>query len=299
MTTLAFFDAQELPLTLIEVENYLCSPPIHGLAPSNDLGPINRQATLNQINHTLKTELAARVGQSRGFYFLAGRDHLVASRIRRYRVSLLRLRSCRRYLLTLRHFPYLRAVALSGSLALLNSQPKSDIDLLIIVKKNRVWLARLFVSLYFQILRKRRYGAKIAGRFCLNHYLCEGIRIKEDRNLYTAVEYAALLPVLGSGRLRDFWAQNKWVRDFLPFAGFAAAGPFFGFETSRAARVFEKILDFTIGPFLNWASGVMQKARIRRQEHILVSDDELSFHPGSRGQRVLSKFLLTKAEFGL
>ena len=298
---------------MLEIKNYLVNdnpsparlasesvagrlPPLSlrgGVPPLNIRGG-EGELLLAEIEQTIKSELVNKVAHSRGLYFLRGRQALVDQRREKYRMSLLRFRKAKTHLRPLRFFPYLRAVALSGSQALLNVTADSDIDLLIITKKNRIWLARALVSLYFQVLGQRRHDQNIAGRFCLNHYVAEGRTLAEDRNLYTALEYANLLPVLGAENLAKFWQKNPWIKEYLPAAASEAAVPFFdppprraSFRFSRLQKIFEISLDFTLGPILNYTLGRYQKHRIRKQHYILVSDDELSFHPGSRGQQVL------------
>lgn len=289
---MAFFDAQDLPLTLTELVNYFVAP-----SPSEEREGLKVGVRLSQIEQTLQTELADRIGHDNGFYFLRGRSELVSLRNTRYRVSLQRFRKARKYLYWLGYIPYLRAVAISGSQALLNSTDNSDIDLFVITKKNRIWLARFLVSLYFQILGQRRYGAKIASRFCLNHYIEQDQSISQDQNLYTAVEYASLIPVFGKGELVKFWQKNDWISSFLASAQPEAGSHFFNFQFSAAQTVIEAILDYTIGPVLNFFAGLYQKRRIKLQEHILATDRELSFHPGSRGQKVLARFEDNLARF--
>ena len=271
--TLAFFDAQDLALTAMELKNNL----------KTDAGP-------SEIEKCIDQDLRGKAENKDGLFFLRGRSELVAKRKQRYQISLLRFRKAKRYLKFLRHLPYLRAVALSGSQALLNSETGSDIDLFIITKKNRVWITRALISLYFQIIGQRRHGKHIANRFCLNHYLAAGQEIQEDRNLYTAVEYASLLPVLGSAEMDKFWQANQWVKEFLPHASFETKSQFFAFEFSGSQKICETVLDYTVGPALNYLLGRYQKRRIRKQEYILVSENELSFHPGSRGQQVLKTY---------
>ncbi|MDP3993933.1 MAG: hypothetical protein U1C57_03205 [Candidatus Doudnabacteria bacterium] len=277
--TLAFFDAQDFPLTLPEIRNYLVKEP-SGLAGSS----------LSEIKKVLDTQLSNLAARKTGLYFLAGRQELVERRLANYRISLKRFIKIRRYLRPLRYFPYLRAVAVSGSQALSHGEQASDIDLFVITSKDRIWLARALVSFYFQILGQRRHGKHISDRFCLNHYVCEGHELAEDRNLYTAVEYASLIPVLGREQLEEFWRGNSWIGKFLHNPRFQKQNHFFKFEFSALRKVFEAALDFTIAPFLNWLLGLYQKRRIKRREYILVSNSELSFHPGSRGQQILAKF---------
>ena len=278
LRTLAFFDALDVPLTLLELRAYLVRVP--GLPAQISLADLESEAG----------RLSGQVVLESGFYHLRGREDLVAARAERYKISLRRFRKCRLLLRVLRHFPYIRAVAVSGSQAMLNSNPESDIDLFFIIKQNRIWLARVFISFYFQIMGQRRHGPYVRGRFCLNHYVREGMLLSSDRNLYTAVIYTNLLPVIGQEAVARFWQNNSWIRDFLFAPPPPGRVPFFNLAFSRPQRVLEALLDYSVGPFLNSLASIYQKRRIRLQEHIIVSDEELSFHPGSRGQRVLAKF---------
>ena len=276
--TLAFYDAQDFPLTLLEIDDYLVKEA--GLEAS----------ALSAIKKVLAAELADVVACKNGLYFLAGREELIEKRRNNYRTSLKRFIKIRRYLKPLRHFPYIRAVAISGSQALGNGSQASDIDLFIITSRDRIWLARTIVSFYFHLLGERRHGRYIANRFCLNHYLVEGVSIDQDQNLYTALEYANLLPILGEKSWRNFWAMNGWIKEFLRNPVFQNHNLFPAFAFSLWQKLFEKVLDFTLASGLNRLLGWYQKRRIKRLEHILISDQELSFHPGSRGQEILGKY---------
>ncbi len=244
-----------------------------------------------KLETILEIELVDKVGYAEGFYFLAGREGLAKLRQEYYRESLRRLRQAKKILYFLRFVPYVRAMAISGSVALLGAVQDSDIDLFILTAPKRIWLARLFVSAYFQILGLRRHGLYTKNRFCLNHYLEAGREIEEDKNLYTAVEYASLLPVLGRREIEKFWEQNAWIRAYLPAAWYGETRlPYFDFERSRLAGILEFLLNWTIGPIFNLLAGLYQRQRIRLQENIIVSNQELSFHPDSRGQRILARF---------
>ncbi len=298
LKTLAFFDAQDLPLTLMEIRAYLITPLPLSLSTGGG-------ESLAEIQNTLSSELASKVQYAEGFYFLFGRERLVRLRQERYPISLSRYRKAKKHLLALRIFPYLRAVAISGSLALLNSSRNSDIDLFVLTRKNRIWFVRMLMSLYFHILGKRRHGVRIADRFCLNHYLCEGHEIAQDQNLYTAAEYANLISVLGEKWLEKFWRQNQWVKGYLFSPATPSTSSSFPFRTRKLGRgevrsLAEFFFEITgMGPLLNYFSGIYQKHRIKMQEYILVSNEELSFHPGSRGQKVLATYLLTLQNLGL
>src|SRR3989344_7602912 len=253
--TVVFFDAQDIAPTLLELKAYLVATP--------QFSAQDQKVTIFDMENALTGELRGQVESHSGLYFLPSRESLVDARKLRYRTSLVRFRKARKYLFWLKFFPYLRAVGISGSQALFNSNPSSDIDLFVLTSKNRIWLARFLVSFYFQIFGQRRHGEHIQDRFCLNHYLCEDLEITEDRNLYTAVEYASLIPVLGTEEFARFWQKNRWINDFLHDPLFERNNIFFNFKFSEAQKFFEIILDFTIGPLLNWLVGLYQKQRIR------------------------------------
>lgn len=274
--TLAFFDAEGLALTLMELKSYLMADNFASIS-------------LSSIQNSLQTELRDKIGYKNGFYFLAPHENMVGLRNTHYRVSLERFRKTKKFLYWLRYIPYLRAVAISGSQALVNSAESSDIDLFIVTAKNRIWLARTMISFYFHIFRARRHGKYIRARFCLNHYLAADTAISQDKNLYTAVEYASLYPVIGAKNLEKFWRINPWAREFLASPVYEQTG-IFDYQFSFWQKILETVLDYSVGPLLNYLSGIYQKHRIKMQDYILVSDQELSFHPGSTGQKVLAKF---------
>ena len=280
-STVLFFDVQDRALTLLEIKQHLIS--------SAKFEPRGKLA-LSQIENILQAELASKIQYQAGLYFLLGRSDLVDVKKERYLIFLLRYVKCLKYLHPLRFFPYIRAIAISGSTAMLNSTKSSDIDLFILTKKNRIWFTRTIISLYFQLLGQRRYGKKIADRFCLNHYLVENQEIVEDRNMYTAVEYSSLLPIVNPAKLEEFWNKNSWVETYVAGAMFETSNLFFDIQPGWFQKFLEQVLDHTLGARLNYLLGIFQKRRIQMQESILVSESELSFHPGSRGQEILKKF---------
>lgn len=278
--TLVFFDVEQMPLTLVEISNNL---------PGRDV-----ERGLLAIERVLRTELVRLVRFRQGFYFLAKREKLLSLRRARYRVSLQRLFRAKRHLRGLRHLPYLRAVAISGSLCFLNSRESSDIDLFIITAKDKVWLSRIFVTLYFQIMGRRRHGRRISGRYCLNHYVAEDVIFQDDRELFTATAYSAMLTVMGHKKYQKFWERNIWLaRDFFPRT-WPGPVPFFGMDFSWIQKTAETFLDLSgLGPALNRFFAWYQRRRIRTFEDVVVSDNELSFHFRSHGQKVLARVRAT------
>ena len=279
--TLAFFAAQEMPLTLLELHNFLKRE--HPKQP-----PVG----LFELKNSAEKELSSKVTFQDGLYTLRGYERLFNLRQRKYPHSIRLFKKAVRWANLLRFFPFVRSVAISGTLAHTNAGEKSDIDLFIITEPKRMFLARFLVSFYFQIFGIRRHGQKIAGRFCLNHYTVLGKSFYQDRNLYTAMLYTNFIPVFGARHLRGFWEANlPWIKEFFIAPRPSSAHIFEYAHTS--SNWLQRFVEFVLNPLaeiLERILGGYQKRRIQQSDTVLVSDEELSLHPGSKGQRILAEY---------
>ncbi|HWB24272.1 MAG TPA: nucleotidyltransferase domain-containing protein [Chitinophagaceae bacterium] len=109
-------------------------------------------------------------------------------------------------------FPYIRGVAISGSLSKNFAYKGSDIDFFIITETGRLWIARFIFTCFF-------YAAKLVGLkswFCLNYFIDTAAAEIPEKNIYTAIEIATLMPKQGPQVFRDFYRKNKWVQHYLP-----------------------------------------------------------------------------------
>lgn len=105
------------------------------------------------------------------------------------------------------HFPYIRAVLISGSMSKHCMSSDSDIDFFLITTPGRLWLARTILVVFKKIFlfNSHKY-------FCVNYFVdTEHLEI-ESQNLFTAMECVTLLPVSGSGWYQRFMAANDWAR---------------------------------------------------------------------------------------
>ncbi|WP_345257055.1 hypothetical protein [Flaviaesturariibacter amylovorans] len=109
-------------------------------------------------------------------------------------------------------FPFVRGVAVSGSLSKNWADERSDIDLFIITAPNRLWLARTLLH----GLKKLSYLAGRQHHFCMNYFVDECALEIREKNLYTATEIVTLLPLRGIGAFDAFFRQNAWTRNYLP-----------------------------------------------------------------------------------
>ena len=278
--TMAFFAAQGKALTLLELQGSLAR-----------VDPGQTAPTLFELRETIARSLSSEVAEENGLYFLKTHNPDLQSRLEKYKRTAELFRKASQWVYGLRYVPFVRAAAVCGSTAQFNASPESDIDLFIIVAPGRVFLARFLVSVYFQIFGGRRHGEYIIGRFCLNHYIACGLVLDRDRNLYTAELYISLIPIFGRRYFEEFWSKNNfWIEQFV-------LGPKYPispvFKARRSQNIFQYLEEFLLWPFagaLEKLAKFLQKRRIRQSETVFVTDAELSFHPESKGQRILGRF---------
>ncbi len=196
LKTLAYFDIFRYPLTIEEITRFMDQP------------ADNR----NMEQWLAELQANGEVFLNQGCYSIQDNPLLVHRRHEgehRAKQLLVKANKIGRFLY---QFPFVRAVAISGSLSKNFADEKADIDLFIITRANRLWIARTFMHLYKKLtyLRGRQHY------YCMNYYLDEEALLLEDKNIYTAIELKTLLPVCGSDVTRDFFNANQWANEWLP-----------------------------------------------------------------------------------
>jgi predicted nucleotidyltransferase len=109
-------------------------------------------------------------------------------------------------------FPFVKGVAVSGSLSKHYAEENSDIDFFIVTTENRLWLARTFLHLF----KKLSFLAGKQHWLCMNYFIDETALEIKEKNIFTAVEVITLLPFFGNAMFKDFFSANKWAKSFFP-----------------------------------------------------------------------------------
>lgn len=300
LSTFTFFSLLELPLTLLELERYLLPEGSVLRGMLNEQWEITEsdqseqlRIPIGEILHCLEHECSQEIFSKNGFYFLKGQDFLAENRWQNYSFGFKREQLITRYAPLLRHLPFVRGVALSGSQAMGLQKAGSDIDLLVITDSRYLWLARTLITGYFQLFGIRRHGNHVSNRFCLNHYLASPKELAEYKNSYTAFEYLKLRPLVYGYMIQRFQKFNSgWMLRLFPNAAIIPEG---FVSVSRFQKALEYCIDATFGRWLELKLKKIQLPKIRSAEKFIVaSEDELSFHPGSKQQGVLQSFFNEK-----
>ncbi|MEO6978909.1 MAG: nucleotidyltransferase domain-containing protein, partial [Mucilaginibacter sp.] len=111
-----------------------------------------------------------------------------------------------------RKFPQRGGIAISGSLSKNFADDNSDIDLFIITAKNKLWIARTIMHCF----KKLTFLVNKEHLFCMNYYIDEQQLEIAEKNIYTAIEIATLIPLQGDTVFDSFFAANAWTRNYLP-----------------------------------------------------------------------------------
>lgn len=145
-------------------------------------------------------------------------------------------------------FPFIKGVAISGSLSKGYFDAESDFDFFVITKAKRVWITRTLIALY-----KRLFLSNSHKEFCVNYYVSTETLEIEEKNRFTATEIVTVIPVYGTSIFSEFYDHNKWVSEFFPNAdlknGLQGVKPkknYFG------TRCIEILLDNYLGQLINY-----------------------------------------------
>ncbi len=294
MAPIIYYNLLERPLTALEIFKYLRA----------DSPEISFFGVRQQLEET------AKISRQNGLYFLTSRQALIATRQKRLKLAQLKWKKLKRLVRFLTLAPFLKLVAVTGSLTAYNAKESSDFDLLIILKKNRLWLGRLLLTGLIGMLRKRRHGNLTRDRICLNCYLTEEnleitAKIK-PRDFHSAQEYGRLTPILEieKGIYTNFIQANMWLADFLknyPWPNNINAKkiqPPVIFNLIR--QIFEWLLGGQTGDRLEKVAGKWQNKRINKKrqdeqpglDQVFVSNNCLMFHPQSKSDKLMKEFNL-------
>lgn len=200
-----------------------------------------------------------------------------------------------KYLSILRFFPYVRGIAVCNTTSFLAADEKSDIDLFIITEKNHIWTARIFITIYLQLLGVRRHGNKIASRFCLSFFAdtdnLDLSKIKFVFDPFLAFWSASLVPIFGEQILQKFTNINqKWLQKEV------------GIKVNYLNQKITKnggnfLLEFI---FNSWFEKLMRRifltraknkaAKLKNKQGTIITNGMLKFHDNDRRGEFAEKY---------
>jgi hypothetical protein len=219
LQTVAYADIFDYPLTALEIHRYLT-----GVC-----------ASVEAVHRALEEDhLVMRVGD---YFVLPAREEIVSIRVQREARSRKLLPRAIQYGRILGALPYVRMVALTGSLAVLNVSNVVDFDYMLVTAPGRLWTARAFA------IALNRFTRVQGHTLCPNLIISENILEWPVQDLYSARELCQMIPITGFDVYSRLMDANQWLRSFLPNAVMAS-----GVSTVPQGRVpaLQRLFEFPL-----------------------------------------------------
>lgn len=196
LETLAYFDIFQHPLIKDEITS-LC------ISPQNP----------KELEHRLKALISEKKCYSySGYYSLQSNvKQLVLARKSKEKRAQLYFKKLPRYSKIIKSFPFVRGVAISGSLSKSVMHEDGDIDYFIISAPGRLWICRTLLILFKKIflLNSKKY-------FCVNYFIDEENLEIIDKNIFTAIEINYLASIYNHQLIERMKAHNSWTKSYFP-----------------------------------------------------------------------------------
>ncbi|MFQ5614459.1 MAG: hypothetical protein ACE5H9_20245, partial [Anaerolineae bacterium] len=230
-----------------------------------------------------------------GYYSLSGKPHLAAKRKERFAFSQTLWPEAIRYGRWIASMPFVRLVAITGSLAVENPRNNvDDIDYFVVTDANRLWLCRAMIILLVRFARRRNV------HLCPNYLLTERLLFFKENNLYTAREMLQMVPLYGKDLYLKMRLLNTWVTNYLPQGtglNLDKVNDNLSVLQSVAKKVGEFILGGIIGDLLEKVLRkyqITKHTRIAEQvgavDKVVFTADECKGHFDNHGHKTLQAY---------
>jgi hypothetical protein len=220
--TVLYSDVFDFPLTAPEIHRYLSG----------------RAATYEDVCRILSSD--PRFIAKGPYFALEGRGETINLRETRALRSRELLPHAFRYGQILGLLPFVRMVALTGSLAVGNISENEDFDYMLVTEPGRLWTARAFVLLLNRLTRLAGYT------LCPNVMITKNALEWAKHDLYSARDLCQMIPLAGRKVYSDLIQANRWVRDVLPNA-YDGMMNTPGMEEKKRLRSIQAIIEFILG----------------------------------------------------
>jgi hypothetical protein len=171
------------------------------------------EASQAQVNTTLACLYDKNlVYKIDGFFLTENKPTWVEERLKGNQRAVQLLSKSGKYVRIIAGFPFVKSIAISGSLSKFYASKEADIDYFIITEANRLWIARTLLHVF----KKLTFITGHQHYFCMNYFVDTNSLEITHQNLYSAIETVTLLPAYNISLLENFQNNNLWTKNFLP-----------------------------------------------------------------------------------
>ncbi len=286
IATICYYDVLDYPLTSFEVWRHMIADDNAKKKVSSTLGEVIRMLGNTSLDHL--------IAQKNGFYFLHDRENLVAERMRRNRISINKLRRLRHFANIMRYMPFVRAILVTGRLAMQQADQESDLDVLVILSGGHIWTGRAVITALLQILGVRKHGTKHRDHVCLNYYITDKALTVPTQDRFAAHEYGWTFPLFGWKTFQEFQRANMWMQKYTPQFCVTDIPHGYCMQDHSISQSSRTIGEFLLKlPFFENKMRSLQKKKIDmnpkthlKDANIIANDHHLVFLPKPHSPRV-------------
>lgn len=262
-STLAYFDLFDFAPTRMELEKYL-----------------------------LKNSGVLVSDTKDGFYYLKGRSELAWRRHEKYRLSEQKRKRAMPFLRLLAAMPGVRAVWLANSVAWGNARPTSDIDMVIVARRGKIWTARFFTTALLKMLQQRPGEQTRDKALCLSLYLSEdALNLERYKiaahdihfafwayQMYPLYDASAKNP--NAGVYKKYQEANRpWLSQVFEQLRWTLSIPRWWIRQRTFEKMLKKILEyFPLESFLKKFQLRILPHALRSATSVILHDDILKLH---------------------
>ncbi len=285
LTALLYFDLFNYPLTTHEIRRY------SGVAVSS--------AEIDSLmDRLLELNLVYKTGD---YFSVYPKEGLNKRRDEGTKRATHLFKKAHTYARFIHRFPFVRCVCISGSLSKGCVDESGDIDYFIITKPERLWIARTLLVLFKKValLNRHKY-------FCVNYFVDTNHMEIPDKNVFTAIEIATLIPMTGAHLFEQFHGANNWCKKVLPNMEIKETTHLNDPKT-HIKLMLERVLNGNLGRIIDaWFMQLTMRRWRKKFKHF--SDEELDIalrsrkyvskhHPQNFQQKVLKRLEENKLRY--
>lgn len=212
------------------------------------------------LNEAIEAGFIERV---HGYYSLPDRTYLVDKRRKRQIASEKLWVKAKHFGYWLAALPFVRMVAVTGSLAVDNPRDGvDDIDYLIVTRAGRLWFCRALIILMV------RYGHLRGTHLCPNYLITENKLAFDSIDFFTAREMIQMKLIYGTEFYRKMWQINNWVIRYFPQG--KGVDPDSSYDALSSGQQFiKKLGEFVFSGFLgNLLETWLQKYQVNKHTRL-------------------------------
>lgn len=240
------------------------------------------------------------VGKKDGYIFLKGHERIVMRTQKAREIAESKKKDAVKLLRFLIQLPWVKMVALSGSIGAMNANNEDDYDVFLVVEKNRKWLVRMFEYLYYGFVKRNRAfnnNPHRSNKICANVYIeYSNLELPiSKRNLFVAYQCLLIQPIYGTSVYMQFLQKNRWIKNYFGQFELHDVMTESDLDTAIIKRLVFLPLDFT-----NGILGLVQRFKILMSGGRLNEIDYpglLMFHPKDPSSKVVAEFEKKKDKF--